>query len=218
MFSHYKTYFKNYANFNGRSTRPEYFWPLAINLIIASIFTGVAFFWMILGGFLSESGNYDYEAIGGIAIFLSFGTFFFAGIFQLITFLPTLASAVRRLRDAALHPALVLIYYIPYALYILFSWLPVVNILFGFVVFGASIAILIMLAQPTKEKVVVSYVAPQAPVSAPQAAPVAPAAPAEAVVPVAPVAPVVEAAPAENVAPVQEANPAEATPSVESAE
>ena len=70
--------FSNYANFNGRGSRSEYWW-FALFLFIGGLVTPIVDI-MILG--------YSSESFGPIYI-----------IFSIITFLPALAAGARRLHD-----------------------------------------------------------------------------------------------------------------------
>lgn len=76
MIEAYKRYFKNYANFNGRSTRGDYWWVVLCNIIISA---GLGF----IGGLL------DIERI----------TATIAGIYSVAIIVPGLAIVVRRLHD-----------------------------------------------------------------------------------------------------------------------
>lgn len=166
MFSRYKTFFKNYTNFTDRTNRADFWWPYAINTVISTILGAGAIFWFIFGLSLSESATYGdefMEFLGGLLVVVGMGTGFLYGVFQLAIFIPTLSSAIRRLKDAALHPALVLVYYVPLGLNVLFGLFPVINVLTGFLLFAGSIAALILLCQPSKDPAAVA--APQAPVA-----------------------------------------------------
>lgn len=64
--------FQNYANFNGRATRSEYWWFFLINFLISVALT-----------------------VAGLSLKLPF----LANIYSLITLLPSLAVGVRRMHD-----------------------------------------------------------------------------------------------------------------------
>ena len=70
MIEAYKKFFLNYANFDGRASRRDYWWVVLANLIIGMIF-----------GFLGK-----------------FGTTL-SSIYSIITLVPALAIIVRRLHD-----------------------------------------------------------------------------------------------------------------------
>lgn len=71
-----KLYFSNYVNFQGRSSRPAYWWPVLMNFIVSLILSWIG------GLFGSETGS---EVLGGI--------------WSLVNILPGLAVSVRRLHD-----------------------------------------------------------------------------------------------------------------------
>ena len=117
MINAYKNFFKNYAEFTGRSTRPDFWWVWLGNLILSIPF------YMAYGAAMA---NPDSDAA-----LMTLGLFVFVYIiFGLAVFLPGLALVVRRLRDAGFHWALIFV---------------------GFVPFVGSIALLVLLAMPTKD-------------------------------------------------------------------
>lgn len=69
----YKSYWKKYFTWKGRSTRAEYWWPVLVNFLIAIILSVVEI--------LTLSGSY------------------LTGIFQLLIFIPGLSVLVRRIHD-----------------------------------------------------------------------------------------------------------------------
>ena len=97
MLSAIRSFFKGYANFSGRSTRPEFWWVWLLNMVIFlpayySLFTGV------------ESD----KAIRNIAVFSM------CIILFIIEFVPLLALIVRRLRDVGIHWAYIFIVFAPF--------------------------------------------------------------------------------------------------------
>ena len=79
MIEAYKTVvFENYANFNGRAARPEYWWFALASLII---YVGMAVLSLVLSSMVGEFGL-------GIIV-----------IYWVATILPSLAVSVRRLHD-----------------------------------------------------------------------------------------------------------------------
>ncbi len=86
MFQNYVTVLKKYVEFSGRATRSEFWWFVLANCIVS-----------ILIGF-----------IGGLI-----GTDVLSILYGLAVLLPSLAVAVRRLRDAGFNPWLLLIGLIP---------------------------------------------------------------------------------------------------------
>ena len=96
MLSAIRSFFKGYANFSGRSTRPEFWWVWLLNMVIFlpayySLFTGV------------ESD----KAIRNIAVFSM------CIILFIVEFVPLLALIVRRLRDVGIHWAYIFIVFVP---------------------------------------------------------------------------------------------------------
>ena len=109
MLTAIRSFFKGYANFSGRSTRPEFWWVWLLNMVIFlpayySLFTGV------------ESD----KAIRNIAVFSM------CIILLLVEFVPLLALIVRRLRDAGFHWAFIFIGLVPIvgaiALIVMLAW------------------------------------------------------------------------------------------------
>ena len=96
MLSAIRSFFKGYANFSGRSTRPEFWWVWLLNMVIFlpayySLFTGL------------ESD----KAIRNIAVFSM------CIILFIVEFVPLLALIVRRLRDVGIHWAYIFIVFVP---------------------------------------------------------------------------------------------------------
>ena len=96
MLSAIRSFFKGYANFSGRSTRPEFWWVWLLNMVIFlpayyPLFTGV------------ESD----KAIRNIAVFSM------CIILFIVEFVPLLALIVRRLRDVGIHWAYIFIVFVP---------------------------------------------------------------------------------------------------------
>ena len=79
-----KVVFENYANFNGRARRSEYWYFTLMQFLIL-----ISFF--ILGAGI---GSIFDNALGGF--FVGYGVF---ALYSLATFLPTIAVVVRRLHD-----------------------------------------------------------------------------------------------------------------------
>ena len=126
MINAYKNFFKNYAEFTGRSTRPDFWWVWLGNLILSIPFWIIYFYTVFLSAVMdSVSDSASEAAITTLGIFI-----FIYFIFGLALFLPQLALTVRRLRDAGFHWALIFVAFVP---------------------FVGSIALLVLLAMPTKE-------------------------------------------------------------------
>ena len=122
MINAYKSFFKGYVDFTGRSTRSEYWWIWLTNMILLVPFYSAYF--KVLANPRNEAAL---MALGGIAIIYM--------IFGLALILPMLALTVRRLRDAGFHWALIFIIFIPMV---------------------GSLALLVLLAMPTKQVEVVT--------------------------------------------------------------
>lgn len=83
----YKAYWQNFATFTGRSSRGEYWWPVLFNGIIALVLSALSYF------------------ASGFSII--------SGAFSLVTLIPSLAVASRRLHDIGKGFGWVLISLIP---------------------------------------------------------------------------------------------------------
>lgn len=118
MINAYKSFFKGYVDFAGRSTRSEYWWVWLGNMILY-----IPFF-SAYGNALANSRNESALITLGFTAIIYF-------IFGLAVFLPGLALTVRRLRDAGFHWALIFVAFIPMV---------------------GGIALLVLLAMPTKEE------------------------------------------------------------------
>ena len=122
MIEAYKSFFKGYVDFTGRSTRSEYWLVWLTNILLLIPFYS-AYFDVIF----SEENDGALLVFGGLAIIYM--------IFGLALFLPWLALTVRRLRDAGFHWALIFV---------------------GFIPMVGGIALLVLLAMPSKEVEVVT--------------------------------------------------------------
>ena len=100
MINAYKSFFKGYVDFTGRSKRSEYWWIWLTNMILLVPFYSAYF--KVLANPRNETAL---MALGGIAIIYM--------IFGLALMLPMLALTVRRLRDAGFHWALIFVIFIP---------------------------------------------------------------------------------------------------------
>ena len=136
MIQAYKNFFKNYAEFTGRSTRPDFWWVWLGNLILSIPFWIIYFYIVYLSTVMDSVSDSASEAT---FIVLGLVVIIYA-IFYLATLVPTLALSVRRLRDAGFHWAFIFLRFVPMG----------------------GIALLILHAMPTKETEVVNYSEPQA--------------------------------------------------------
>lgn len=98
-----KLYFKNYAQFYGRASKSEYWWPFLLQLIVALVLYAPAY-----GMMMSAMTNGDQPP--GIATAL-IGLYFLWG---LATLVPNISSAVRRLHDTGKSGWMYLINLVPF--------------------------------------------------------------------------------------------------------
>ena len=136
MINAYKNFFKNYAEFTGRSTRSDYWWVWLGNFILSIPFWIIYFYTVFLSVVMDSVGETLSDTT---SIFLGLVVIFYV-IFFLAILVPTLALSVRRLRDAGFHWAFIFLRFAPMG----------------------GIALLILHAMPTKETKVVNYSEPQA--------------------------------------------------------
>ena len=131
MIQAYKNFFKNYAEFTGRSTRPDFWWVWLGNLILSIPFWIIYFYTVFLSTVM-----YSVSDSASEATFMVFGLVaIIYAVFYLAILVPTLALSVRRLRDAGFHWAFIFLRFAPMG----------------------GIALLILFAMPTKETEVVNY-------------------------------------------------------------
>ena len=136
MINAYKNFFKNYAEFTGRSTRPDYWWVWLGNFILSIPFWIIYFYTVFFSVVMDSVGETVSETT---FMFLGLVVIFYL-IFYLAILVPTLALLVRRLRDAGFHWAFIFLRFAPMG----------------------GIALMILHAMPTKETKVVNYSEPQA--------------------------------------------------------
>ena len=131
MINAYKNFFKNYAEFTGRSTRPDYWWVWLGNFILSIPFWIIYFYTVFLSAVMDSIDDSVSEAT-----FMVFGlVVIIYAVFFLAILVPTLALSVRRLRDAGFHWAFIFLRFAPMG----------------------GIALMILHAMPTKETKVVNY-------------------------------------------------------------
>ena len=85
-----KLAFKNYANFGGRSTRPEYWYFILFNVLVTAVANAIDF---------AMTGKTSSGLVGNVA--------------SIVLFLPLLTVLVRRFRDAGVSPLWLLTWLIP---------------------------------------------------------------------------------------------------------
>ena len=136
MINAYKNFFKNYAEFTGRSTRSDFWWVWLGNFILSIPFWIIYFYTVFLSAVMASVDDSVSEAtfmVLGLVVIIY-------AIFYLAILVPTLALSVRRLRDAGFHWAFIFLRFVPMG----------------------GIALLILHAMPTKETEVVNYSESQA--------------------------------------------------------
>ena len=130
MINAYKNFFKNYAEFTGRSTRPDFWWVWLGNLILSIPFWIIYFYIVYLSTVMDSVSDSASEAI-----FMVFGLVaIIYAVFYLAILVPTLALSVRRLRDAGFHWAFIFLHFVPMG----------------------GLALLVLLAMPSKEVEIVT--------------------------------------------------------------
>ena len=98
-----KLFFKNYANFNGRSTRSEYWWvQLFLTLIYILLFVMIG----IVGSTTRSASEYGLGAASGILVLVC--------IISLGLVIPSLSLTIRRLHDIGKSGTFYLVTFIPY--------------------------------------------------------------------------------------------------------
>ena len=155
MFTVYKKFWTHYADFEGKSTRPEYWWSVLCNVLITLPFGMIAFGSILTAIFnIVQQAVYYREELGEFdpSVFIaSLGSTFIIiillSIFWIATLVPNLAIIVRRLRDAGYHWAFIFLYVAP----VLLMWVPLLNILAVLAMLPCSIALIVLLCMPTKE-------------------------------------------------------------------
>lgn len=155
MFTAYKKFWTHYADFEGKSTRPEYWWSVLCNILITLPFGMIAFGSILTAIFnIVQQAVYYREELGEFdpSVFIaSLGSTFIIiillSIFWIATLVPNLAIIVRRLRDAGYHWAFIFLYVAP----VLLMWVPLLNILAVLAMLPCSIALIVLLCMPTKE-------------------------------------------------------------------
>ena len=135
MINAYKNFFKGYAEFTGRSTRPDFWWVWLGNFILSIpfwvIYISIVYLSTAIDSVSNSASEATFMVFGLVAIIYA--------VFYLAILVPTIALSVRRLRDAGFHWAFIFLRFAPMG----------------------GIALLILFAMPTKETEVVNYSEPQ---------------------------------------------------------
>ena len=100
MIDAYKKFWKGYVDFTGRSTRPEYWWPILCHFLVMILILCTAL--LIETVLNSETGGALSTTFAGLMV-----------VYYIAILLPSLAIQVRRLRDGGYHWALLFLYLVP---------------------------------------------------------------------------------------------------------
>ncbi|MGT2828137.1 DUF805 domain-containing protein [Streptococcus hillyeri] len=151
MFQAYKKYWLNYANFEGKSSRADFWWVVLCNTLISLPFYLIGFFlffFNMLSVIASDPVTYEYMSDEEAAAFVleMFGSTLpivvVFVIWGLAILIPNLALEVRRYRDAGLSWAFIFLNLGAFAFVVpFFGWL---------ISLGCQIARLVLLVQPSK--------------------------------------------------------------------
>jgi uncharacterized membrane protein YhaH (DUF805 family) len=106
-----RSVYRNFAKFDGRASRPEYWWYTLFYFIVVVMVWIVGFFFIGSGSFTYDN-IYPYYHYRPNPLFAVFGLV--VGIFVLVNLLPGLAVAVRRLHDSDKSGWWLLLALIPY--------------------------------------------------------------------------------------------------------
>ena len=154
MFTAYKKFWTHYADFEGKSTRSDYWWSVLCNALITLPFVIIAFGAIMTAIFSAIQQAAYYEGGSGFdpSVFIAglgstLFVFVLLSLFGIATLIPNLAIIVRRLRDAGYHWAFIFLYVAP----VLLMWVPLLNILAVLAMLPCSIALIVLLCMPTKE-------------------------------------------------------------------
>lgn len=99
MFRALQLFFKNYANFTGRSKRSEYWWMFLWNLIV-----GVVAIVAVIGVLATVGFAFNPSHIPGSVFGALLGVIVVVFIVGLAVLVPSIALAARRYRDAGISP------------------------------------------------------------------------------------------------------------------
>lgn len=104
MIEAYKKFWKGYVDFEGRSTRSDYWFVYLVNVLIT-----FAYFLLqaVFGGLVAVTDSSFLAVISLILLLI-----FFA--YGIVAFLPSIALTVRRLRDAGYNWPYIFVAFIPF--------------------------------------------------------------------------------------------------------
>ena len=142
MLKAYKQFWMRYANFTGRSSRSEYWWAVLCNVLIGLPFGAILFVSLIPVISMAINQPNANAAFTLSIVALPLVLIVLLGLFYLATLVPNLAITVRRLRDAGYHWAFIFLL----APHYLAAVVPLLSLL----VLPCDIALIVLLAMPTK--------------------------------------------------------------------
>ncbi|EUJ29076.1 DUF805 domain-containing protein [Listeria cornellensis] len=123
----YKSFWKNYVNFSGRSSRSAYWYVVLWNAIIISIFYVLILVFTVFTAATSSvsdaTGDFAFIMTSGSTLLILLLLF----LYELATFIPLLALTIRRLHDSNKSGWFVLLSLIPFVgsiIMIIFMCLP----------------------------------------------------------------------------------------------
>lgn len=135
-------------NFGGRASRSDYWWVVLTNFLIGFIFCIIALAVLYSSAASGLQQSLSEEKLGFHIITSLLPFWLISTIWGLVNLLPALAISVCRLRDAGYHWAFVLLGYLPGLLLVI----PILNILAFLAILPCGIALIVLLAMPTKEQ------------------------------------------------------------------
>ena len=101
MIDAYKKFWKGYVDFTGRSTRPDFWWPILCHFLVLVLIPCT--FLLIKSVLNSETGGALSTTFAGLMV-----------VYYIAILLPSLAIQVRRLRDGGYHWALLFLHLVPF--------------------------------------------------------------------------------------------------------
>lgn len=105
LFEAYKLAFKNYANFEGRTRRRDYWFFVLVNSIVGMVFGMIMAISAAFSGFSdSEGAGFAWVILSGVVV----------SIYSIVVFIPSLSILVRRLHDTGKSGGYVFLEFIPY--------------------------------------------------------------------------------------------------------
>jgi uncharacterized membrane protein YhaH (DUF805 family) len=91
FFESIKTVFRKYAEFDGRASRPEFWWFALFSALVSAALNAVSLTMSPISGRMFEVGATASSVYGYVSL---------SGVWSIAVLLPTLAVSVRRMRDA----------------------------------------------------------------------------------------------------------------------